>query len=227
MWPAPVMQPYYLGLNGRLESTGPPPADQAAPFEYDYNPNYVVRTVGGPELIWPCGPLDQPLTILIREDVALFTTDAFTRPTAIVGQVTAVLWVATDRNDTDFTVKLVDEYPGIPARHVLLQDGILRMRWREGGIDPVPAVPGQVYRIEIDVWRNAYVFETGHRLVLAVSSSNYPRFLPNPNTGLPLSEGSSAGVLIAHNTVYFDENRPSHLLLPIVPLTDLPHNFTP
>ena len=179
-------------------------------------------TIGGNELLVPCGPRRQD-DLLNRTDILWFTADPFTFETAVVGQLSATIWVATDRTDTDFTVKLMDVYPD--GRSMLLQDGIARLRWRNGGTVAQPAVPGQVYQLTVKCQHTAYIFEPGHALRVAISSSNHPRFQFNPNNGLPI--GEDGPLLVAENTVYMDASRPSYVMLPVVPLSTIPRNFTP
>ena len=160
-----------------------------------------------------------------RSDVLVFTAPAFTEPAAVVGHMTATLWVSTDRNDTDFAVRVTDVYPD--GRSILLQDGIVRVRWRNGGLEPELATPGQVYEVTINLWRTAYVFEPGHAFRATVSSSNHPRFQRNPNNGLPANQEDDGELLIAQNTVYVDLARPSFVSVPFVPLASIPRNFAP
>ena len=205
-----------------------PPAasDDAPPLTYAYDPADPTPTVGGPELFLECGPRDQAPVVEARPDVLVFTAAPFTAPTAVVGRLSAALWVATDRNDTDVAVRVTDVYPD--GRSFLLQDGIVRLRWRQGGAAPSLPVPGEVYAIEVDLWRTAYVFEPGHALRVIVASANHPRFQRNPNNGGPigrLGDGGEGELLVARNTVYMDAARPSSVTLPIVPLASIPRNF--
>jgi uncharacterized protein len=212
---------YYLAPSGRLQLT-PPTSGTVAPQSYAYDPRDPVPSIGGNELLLPCGPRDQN-ELLGRPDILWFTADTFTTATAVVGKLSATLWVSTDRNDTDFTVKLMDLYPD--GRSMLLEDGIVRLRWRNGGAVPQPAVPGQVYQVDVRVQMTAYIFEPGHALRVAISSSNDPRFQLNPNNGLPIGAGGE--LLVARNTIYLDASRPSHVVLPVVALSSIPANFTP
>ena len=220
-WPTVSAANYYLAPNGILQTTAPT-SGAVAPLSYTYDPANPVPSIGGTELLIPCGPRDQT-ELEGRSDILWFTAPAFTANTAIVGELSATLWVSTDRNDTDFTVKLVDLYPD--GRNMLLQDGIARLRWRNGGETPQLAVPGQVYQLRIKIARTAYVFEPGHALRVAISSSNDPRFDVNPNSGEPIRNGGPT--YVAQNTVYLDSTRPSYVTLPVVPLASLPRNFNP
>jgi len=170
----------------------------------------------------PCGPRLQD-AIGARKDVISFVSAPFTSVTAILGNVTSILYVSTDAVDTDFTVKVLDQYPGGDAYNLV--DGIIRLRWRETFETPVPAQPGVVYEVNVHLWKTGYIFNEGHSLRIDVSSSNHPRFEKNPNNGLPISE--SGPEIIAQNTLYFDNSRPSSVTLPVVDINDIPDNFTP
>lgn len=222
-WPEYTPRAYYLAPNRTLTTT--PPTDiNISPRTYLYDPLNPVDTVGGPELLLPCGPYDQTDTLL-RTDVVVFTSEPFVNATPIVGPIKAMLYVSTNRNDTDFTVKLMDRYPN--GLSFLVADGIVRLRWRDGPVEPISAVPGQVYNITVDLWPTAYVFEPGHAITVAVSSSNYPRFSINRNSGYPIADQQDGPILQAANTVYLDASRPSHIILPVVTFEDIPNNFTP
>ena len=220
-WPTATRTNFYLAPNGTLSRTAPT-STSIAPLTYTYDPSDPIETIGGAELFLPCGPRDNN-ALLGRDDILWFTLPAFTENTAVVGELTATLWVSTDRNDTDFMVKLFDVYPD--GRSMLFHDGMMRLRWRNGGETPELAVPGTVYELNIKIWRTAYIFEPGHALRVAIQSSNEPRYTVNPNNGLPI--GEDGPLLVARNTVYLDANRPSHVTLPIVPTSSLPRNFTP
>jgi hypothetical protein len=122
------------------------------------------------------------------------------------------LYASSDRYDTDFTAKLVDIYPN--GRRMLIADGILMARHRLGYDTSVLLNPGEIYEFNIDLWPTAYVFPAGHKIGLAVSSSNWPRFRANPNVPEPI--GHETDTLIAQNTVYHDASHPSALILPVV-----------
>jgi len=222
-WPAYTPRPYYLQADGEL-TPAPPASSATPPRTYSYDPAAPVRTVGGPELLLRCGPRDQA-AVLGRDDVLLFTSTAFTEPTPIVGPIKALLYVSTDRNDTDFTVKIMDRYPD--GRFFLIGDGVVRLRWRDGPLVAHPAVPGQVYNVTVDLWPTAYVIEPGHAISVAVSSSNFPRFSVNRNSGWPMATEKDGPVYVAKNSVYVDATRPSQIILPVVTFDDIPDNFTP
>jgi putative CocE/NonD family hydrolase len=123
------------------------------------------------------------------------------------------LWAATSAPDTDFTAKLVDVCPDGCTRN--LTDGIIRARSRLGTDQPQLIQPCEIAEYRIDLWSTCYLFRQGHRIRLEVSSSNFPRFDRNPNTGHGL--GADAEMRIATQTIYHDGNHPSRLVLPVVP----------
>lgn len=222
-WPKAEATKYYMHPTGKLtrDALSAGSADNTTTYLYD--PKKPVPTVGGNNLIIKCGPKDQR-AVQARSDVLVYTSEAFKEPMAITGEMKATLFVSSKGvNDTDFTVKLTDVYPS-GASH-LLQDGIIRMRWRKRGLKPVPIKEGEVEEIEISLWASSYVFSVGHKIQLSVSSSNYPRFEANPNTGFPMSNTAQKGVTkIAHNSLHFSASsgyKPS-LTLPVVPLAALP-----
>lgn len=129
----------------------------------------------------------------------------------MTGQVRAALWVASDAPDTDFVVKLCDVYPD--GRSLNVCEGILRARFREGFDRERFLKPGQPVRLNIDLWATSIIFNKGHRLRVLVTSSSAPANDPNPNTGAGFRADSKTQ--IAHNTLYLDAKRPSHILLPV------------
>ena len=131
----------------------------------------------------------------------------------VTGPIKVYLWAATTAPDTDFTAKLVDVHPDGFARN--LQDGIIRARYRGSRASPAPVEPGRVYEYTIDLWATSNVFLPGHSIRVEISSSNFPRFDRNQNTGAPF--GSDAIQEKAQQTVYHRSEFPSHILLPIIP----------
>ena len=141
-------------------------------------------------------------------------TGVLKKPVEVTGPVRVVLYASTSAPDTDFTAKLVDVFPDGSARN--LTDGILRLRYRESPEKPAPpAVPGQAYQVTVDAGVTSNVFLKGHRIRLEISSSNFPRFDRNPNTGRPMAEETD--LRKATQIVYHDRVRASYVLLPIVP----------
>jgi hypothetical protein len=137
----------------------------------------------------------------------------------VTGAIEANLWIASDGPDTDFTIKLIDVYPpspDYPEGYALnLTDGILRCRYRDSWEKPTMMTPGESYRIKVAAFPTSNLFKAGHRIRLDVSSSNFPHFDVNPNTGAP--EGTGMTRRVARNTVFVDSGRPSHVLLPVIP----------
>ena len=147
-----------------------------------------------------------------RKDVLVYTTKPLKHHLEVVGPIQAVLYVATSAKDTDFTAKLVDVFPDGRAHN--LTDGILRLRYRNSLEKPELAVPGQIYRVTIDAGVTGNVFLKGHRIRLEVSSSNFPRFDRNANTGGPVEQAPK--LVTATQTIYHDASHPSALILPVI-----------
>ena len=148
-----------------------------------------------------------------------FATPPLDREIEIVGPVTVRLWVASDGPDTDFTAKLVDVHPpsaDYPDGFAMnLTEGLLRLRYRDSWEQPTLMTPGEVYAVTIELFPIGNLFMPGHRLRLDISSSNFPHFDVNPNSGEP--EGSMEHPRIAENRVFVDRERPSHIVLSIIP----------
>ncbi len=227
-WPIPGAKytPFYLSSggqantpagNGRLGAEKPTgaPSDQ-----YRYDPNDPVPTLGGnnccgtPTL---AGPKDQrPLAG--RRDILVYQGEPLTQPLAIAGPVKMKLFAATDGPDTDWVVKLIDVHPNGFAMNIC--EGILRARYRRGTSRPEMLTPNQIYEFEIDLVGTANVFLPGHRIRVDVTSSHFPQFDRNPNTGEPFA--SSARVRTAAQTIHHSAERASHILLPVVPVPPKP-----
>ncbi len=183
---------------------------------YVYDPADPVPTVGGPLCCdgqhLAAGPRDQK-DVEARSDVLVYSTPALSEDVEVTGPVTLDLFAKTSAADTDFTAKLVDVGPDGKAFN--LTEGILRAKFRESTKDaPKPITPGQVYEYKIDVWSTSNVFLKGHKIRLEVSSSNFPRFDRNLNTGNDAS--GSSEIVKATNTVLHDAAHPSALILPVV-----------
>jgi len=177
--------------------------------QYIYDPANPVPTIGGNTLYSiPCGPRDQS-SLYNRTDIISFISDPFPNGLFICGRLEVILHVSSNVSDTDFTAKLVDVLPD--GRNILVQDGIIRMRWRDSETTPTIMAPGSVYKISVDLWSICYVFNYGHKLRLDISSSNYPRFSVNPNTGFLLNELSQN--LTAENTIYCSDTQISKLII--------------
>jgi hypothetical protein len=207
-WPPPVVTAgLYFHADQKLKKEMP---KEAGELTYNYDPTDPVPTIGGQNLLITKGPMDQT-TVESRKDVLLFTSDVLQSPLEITGRITGRLYVSSDCPDTDFTVKLCDVYPD--GKSILVTDGIRRASLRNSYEKREPLVPGDVYPIEVDLWSTSLVFNKGHRIRVAVSSSNSPRFEPNPNTGEPHYEAGKSKV--ATNTLHLSEKHPSHILLPV------------
>lgn len=212
-WPVPsVEQAWYLQADGSLQTTVP---TETSLFAYLYDPTNPVPTEGGGNLNLPAGPHDQRI-VENRSDVLVFTSQVLQEPYEATGPVKARLYVSSDCPDTDFTVKLTDVYPD--GRSMLITDGILRMRNRNGYDHWELINPGTIYDVEVDLWSTSYIWNTGHQIRVAVSSSNYPRCLNNPNTADGIYQNTSFA--IANNTVYAGALYASCLLLPEVNLNN-------
>jgi len=196
--------------DGRL-STIKPGNESFDRFVYD--PNNPVPTLGGCNLVGcPAGPRDQRRAEN-RNDVLVFTSDELESDLEVTGPVKVILYAASSATDTDWTAKLVDVHPD--GRPINLCDGIMRARYRQSMQDPTLIQPGKIYRYEIDLWVTSNVFLAGHKIRVEISSSNFPRFDRNPNTGAPF--GESAEIIKATQTIYHDIKNPSHILLPVIP----------
>ena len=186
------------------------------PDNYVYDPTDPVPTTGGPTLgdsHFPPGPLDQRL-VESRRDVLVYSTPAFKQDVEVTGPVTLELYASSSAFDTDFTGKLVDVSPDGFAKN--LSEGILRARYRNSTEKAALMNPGEIYKLTIDLWSTSNVFLAGHKLRVEVSSSNFPRFDRNLNTGAEV--GSSATqTQKATNVVYHDHDHASVLIVPVVP----------
>jgi putative CocE/NonD family hydrolase len=199
-------------LNGDGALTTTPPANEAAD-KFVYDPADPVPTRGGPvPHNGPAGPVDQRPNET-REDVLVYTTPSFTRDTEVTGPVRLELYMSSSAADTDFTGKLIDVWPDGRAENLL--DGILRGRYRNSMEKAEFMNPGEVYKITINLWSTSNVFLAGHKLRLEVSSSNFPRFDRNLNTGEDPESGTRMAK--ATSTVYHDREHPSALVVPVVP----------
>ena len=179
---------------------------------YIYDPNAPVPTRGGSTLGIRSGAYDQT-EIEKRNDVLVYTSDKLDQDLEVTGPLVLKLYAASSAPDTDFTAKLVDVRPDDYAQN--LAEGILRARFRDSLSDPSLITPGRVYEYAISLWATSHLFKAGHRIRLEVSSSNFPHFDRNPNTGHDF--GADAEVTIARQTVFHDNRYPSHLVLPVIP----------
>jgi putative CocE/NonD family hydrolase len=221
-WPIPgtKYQELYLGNNGNANSVrGKGTLSFTKPAKsgtdtYRYDPQSPVPTTGGNNCCGtptPSGPRDQR-TLEQREDVLVYTSEFLEKPLTIAGPVKMKLHAATDGPDTDWMIKLVDVHPNGFAMPV--SEGILRAKFREG-LDKIKLLtPDKVYEYEIEMTGTANVFQPGHRIRVDITSSNFPQFDRNPNTGEPL--GTSTKTRIAKQSIHFGGTEISHILLPVV-----------
>ncbi len=222
-WPPEGVQPTPFYLHAQTPantSTGGGGLDQSAPEgneladHYIYDPANPVLSRGGCFL----GPKEcgdgcvTQMCIESRDDVLCYTSQPLQDDIEIAGAVSVVLWAASSCVDTDFTAKLVDVLPDGTSYNVL--DGIQRARFREGAEKEVFLTPGKPEKISIDLWHTAYTFRRGHCIRVHISSSNFPHFDPNMNTGNPL--GVDAVGIKAEQTVLHDAEHASYCLLPVL-----------
>jgi len=214
-------QEWFLHSGGRANSLGgdgalsrESPASEP-PDSYVYNPRNPVPTMGGGlccnAVVSQGGAYDQR-PVEAREDVLVYTTPPLEQPVEVTGPVKLILCTSSSAPDTDWTAKLVDVSPCGYARN--LTDGILRARFRTSMREGTPITPGDVIEYEIDLWSTSNTFLPGHSVRLEVSSSNFPRFDRNPNTGeLP---GRSTEMISALQSVFHSSEHPSRLILPVI-----------
>lgn len=234
-WPIPgaVDTPYYLHVDGSLSTD--PPTKEGANLGYEYDPSDPVPSIGGTITsgapIMVGGAFDQreradffgstePFRPLAeRDDVLVFETPPLASAMEVTGPLVVKLWISSDALDTDFTAKLIDVYPpneDYPDGFAMnITDGIIRCRYRDSWESPELMEPGTVYEVTIEAFPTSNLFAAGHRIRLDVSSSNYPHFDLNFNTGEP--EGMATERRVATNSVWMDPTRPSHVILPVVP----------
>ena len=213
-WPVPAKtDSYFLTDGGALSESLP--ADRESVSSYTYDPKNPVPTIGGGNLNIKKGPMDQR-AVGDRKDVLKFATAPLVSPVEVTGRVTVELWVESDAPDTDFMAKLVDVYPDGTERLVL--DGAFRVRFREGFNKEVFMKKGEIYKVTVDLWSTSIIFNKGHRIAIHVTSSNDPRYDPNPNTGKPLRAGTETRA--ATNVIHHDRAHPLRALLPVVPASN-------
>ncbi|RAQ95371.1 CocE/NonD family hydrolase [Thermogemmatispora tikiterensis] len=214
---------YYLHSQGHANTlhgdgtlSTEPPEDESAD-RYTYDPANPVLTRGGALLMapeYPAGPFDQRPTES-RHDVLVYTSAPLQADLEVTGPIRVHLWAVSSAPDTDFVARLVDVHPDGYAQN--LTDGIIRARYRHAprGGDPSLIEPGKAYEYVIDLWSTSNLFKAGHRIRLDITSSNFPRWDRNPNTGQPL--GASAEMILAQQTILHNREHPSYVVLPIVP----------
>jgi uncharacterized protein len=220
-WPLPQTRWTRLYLQADRSLSAAAAAGSGA-IDYAFDPRDPAPTLGGAissgEPVMHAGGFDQSAAAL-RPDVLVFATPPFDHGLEVTGPITVRLWIASDAPDTDFTAKLIDVYPpnaDFPHGFAInLTEGLLRVRYRDSWEQPALMVPGEVYAITIELFPIANLFCRGHRLRLDISSSNFPHFDVNPNSGAP--EGAWGQPRIARNRVFVDATWPSHIQLPVIP----------
>lgn len=234
-WPLPETHftEFFLHPHGQLAAS--PPADDASPSRYDFDPRDPYPSIGGnnlgpsPELL-PSGPQDQRCRPWIhackgsdrplseRSDVLAFDTPPLISDVEVTGPISTQIWVASSAFDTDFVARLADVYPAsgdYPNGYALLiAEGIMRMRYRDDRPVAELIEPGRVYKIAIELQPTSNVFKRGHRIRLYLASAAFPQYDVNPNTGEPL--GRETRTEVAHQVVFHERARPSHIVLPLI-----------
>jgi uncharacterized protein len=223
-WPPPEAKPtrYFLHSGGTANSLlgdgglSLLPPKKETPDKFTYDPANPVSTIGGSLCCdaehYEPGPRDQRAAEN-RHDVLVYSTKPLTEDLEVTGPVTLELWARSSAVDTDFTAKLVDVSPSGFAMN--LTDGVLRMRYRDSQEKPELMNPDQVYKVSVDLWATSNVFKKGHIIRLEVSSSNFPRFDRNLNTGA--DQATSREFVSAINTILHDDEHPSALVVPVMP----------
>lgn len=233
-WPLARTQAtaYHFGSSGKLAVEKPTAASSSTSFTFD--PKQPVPTIGGNissgDGIMLQGAWDQrggphiwnwtlPLPLSARNDIVVFQTAPLTEDVEVTGEITVKLWASSSAMDTDFTAKLVDVYPASAdwpgGFDMNIADGIVRARFRDSLKEEKLMEPGKVYPVTVRLYPTSNVFKKGHRIRVDISSSNFPRFDVNPNTGEPLNDHRR--VQSAVNTIHHDAAHPSHVVLPVIP----------
>jgi putative CocE/NonD family hydrolase len=229
-WPPPGFGPrtYYLHSEGRANTAAgdgslslEPPGEEI-PDYFEYNPMNPVPTRGGSSLVIPImssyptpnllvGPVDQA-PVEGRDDVLVYSTPPLEEPVEVSGPIILYLYASSSARDTDFTAKFLDVHPD--GKAVLLQDGAIRARYRKGVDEGESFIePGKVYKYKIDLWQTANYFPEGHQIRVEVSSSNFPRFARNLNTGGDLAREKTP--IVAYQRIYHDAEHPSRLMITV------------
>jgi len=211
--PASRSTPYYLTPNFGISTKAPAIAD--AKQSYRDDPANPVKSIGGANLTQTAGPMDQR-AIGKRADYLRFETPVLDRNVAIAGHVSMDLYAATDGPDTDFMVKLVDVYAD--GYEAIVLDAPIRTRFRNGRMpdDVKMMTPNAPEKLTIDLWETAITFEKGHKIAVHIASTASTKFEINPNTGEPFGMKPALQPRVATNTIYFDRDHPSAMVLPIV-----------
>ncbi|MFV1964045.1 MAG: CocE/NonD family hydrolase, partial [Pirellulaceae bacterium] len=223
---------YYLHTDGHLSPDKP--AIDTSSTDFMFDPSNPVPTIGGNissgneimlqgawdqrggEHIWN---FQDPIPLSARNDIVVLQTEPLEHDMEVTGEIEVKLWASSSALDTDFTAKLLDVYPASPdfpgGFDMNIGDGIIRARFRNSIEREEMMEPGKIYAFTIKLYPTSNVFKKGHRIRIDISSSNFPRFDINPNTGEPLNEHRRQ--ITAANTIYHDREHPSHIILPVIP----------
>ena len=201
-------EPVY-SLNDGLLSPEPLAANQP-PASYTHDPHDPLPTIGGDNYFGQGGPADQRE---VDKRSLTFTTEPLTEDVEVTGHPTVVLYVSSTAADTDFTAMITDVHPD--GTSIILRNNILRAKYRDSSDTPVLLEPGKIYRVEIKMAAFSNLFKKGHAIRVSIASSNFPKWIPNPGTGLDFGKGTQSRS--AQNTIYHDAEHPSHVVLPIIP----------
>jgi putative CocE/NonD family hydrolase len=226
------LTPYYFAPSGVATTTKPVLKESSTSYTFD--PKNPVPTIGGSissgndillqgawdqrggEHVWNW---QKPLPLSTRNDIVVFQTEPLKEDLEVTGEVEVKMWISSSAVDTDFTAKLVDVYPASkdwPGGFDLnVTDGILRARFRDSLKKEKLMTPGEVYPVTIRLYPTSNVFKKGHRIRIDISSSNFPRFDVNPNTGEPLNDNRRVETAI--NVIHHDAEHPSAIVLPLIP----------
>lgn len=210
-WPLPATETAaYLTADKTLDLHAP--QQPAAYQEYTFDPAAPCPTIGGQNLTLARGPMDQR-RVEDRADTLVFTSAPLDKPLEITGRLWAKLYLSSSAVDTDLSVRVCDVYPD--GRSMLMTEGMQRLRYRHSREKPELLTPGKVEEITVDCWSTSLIFNTGHRVRVTITSSNYPRFDINPGTGQPWT---AATVPVKQtNRIHCSAEHPSRLLLPVIP----------
>lgn len=188
-----------------------PPGDEPTD-SYTYDPRDPVTIIMNTDVWSRAAALPDRTELLARDDVLTFETGALLNDMDITGPISVEIYASSSATDTDFTAALVDVYPD--GYSLLIQEGILRARFRDKDAEPSPIVPGEIYTFTIDLWATSYTVPADHKVRVEISSSNFPRFTRNLNTGEAFGMGER--IEIAEQTIYHNSQYPSRLVLPIM-----------
>ena len=209
-WPIPATETaFYFAGDHKLTAAKPTEEDDAH-VQFTFDPANPCPTIGGNNLTIARGPMNQNC-IEARDDVVLFTTEPLAAPLEVTGRVKAHLFVSSSAPDTDLSVRLCDVYPD--GKSYLIAEGMLRLRYRKSFESAAPLTPGKVEEVAVDCWSTSIIFNKGHRIRAAVTSSNYPRFDVNPGIGQPWSDDGAK--VKQTNRIYCGGRQASCLLLPV------------